>query len=119
MKYLLITLLFLTGCMYGLDYEKADKHVHLRNYQVNITEVNVQKYSTVYGYIYYKGKKYKVKSTGGYYYKRYNLTEGQEIYVDVHLYFFINKKDEDNPYDDVTMMVIKDLDLSEFEIKNQ
>lgn len=112
MKYFLLTIaLLITGCN-GIDYEKADKYVYLPNYQVNITDVKVQKYSTVYGYIYYKGKKYRVKSTLGYYYKKYNFTEGQQINVDVHLYFFVNKKT------DVTMMVIKDLDLTEFEIKN-
>ena len=110
-------LLLLSSCMYHVDYEKANDHVHLSNYLVKITSVNVTKYSYVNAVTTYKGKEYVVSSTNGYYYKEYKLKPGDEIYVDLDVYFFKEKNDENNSYDDVTELIFKPLDLTKYEIK--
>lgn len=115
--HIVFLLLSLSSCMYRIDYEKAENHVHLSNYLVKITSVDVEKYTYVNAVMTYKGKDYIVSSTNGYYYKEYNLKPGDEIYVDIDIYFFKEKNDENNLYDDVTTLVFKPLDLSKWEKK--
>lgn len=112
--YLLLIALLFSSCMCRRK-EDADRHVHLSNHLVKITKVQVSKYTYVYGITTYKGKDYKVKSTNGYYYKKYKLKPGDEIYIDIDIYIFIDKKDENNLYDDVATLQFESLDLRRYE----
>ena len=116
-SYLIFLTILFSSCVYQIDKEKASKHIHLDDYRVKVIDVRVAKYSSVNMVVTYKGKDYRVRSAGGYYYKKYDLKAGDEINVDVDIYFFTEKNDEDNLYDDTTYLVFEPIDVSKWEKK--
>ena len=84
--------------------------------KIRIVKITVAKYSRVYGTFEYDGLVYRVSnSSSGYYYKKYNLNEGDSIIKPVILNYYRDSVDVDNLYDDTLTIKASDIDLTDFE----
>ena len=102
---------------FGCSGNKNNYNV-LENINTNcyITKVSKYKYSKIQGYIYYKGIKLDIDNGNtGYYYKTYNLKEGDIIVANITVYQ--REYSSNNPYKNDLILSTSDLDATKYEIE--